>query len=258
MKENTKIITEEKPDLEDPIFIEGLTGVGHVGRTAAGYLVDHINATKFGEITSWHFPHWTIVNEDKELDMLKNELYYWKSEEEGQRDLIILIGNAQSLDPEGHYEIAEKVIDLIKDLGVEQMITLGGYGTGEMVEDPSVFGVVNDKELKEEYEDFGVEFDHSIGQVIGASGLLPALGKDEGIEGLCLLGETPGFMLSDPKATEEVLKVLDSIIKIDIDYSNLEDKIKEAEKVLKRIQKLKKNAQEGEPSKSSEELGYIG
>lgn len=257
MKENTKIVLEEEPDLENPVFIEGLTGVGHVGRTAAGYLVDHINAKKFGEITSRHFPHWTIVNEDKELDLLKNEIYYWKSEE-GERDIVILIGNAQSLDPQGHYEIAEKVIDLMKDLGVKNMITLGGYGTGEMVEDPSVFGVVNDKEIKEEYKEFGIEFEHSIGQVIGASGLLPALGKEEAIKGLCLLGETPGFMLSDPKATEEVLKVLDSILKINIDYSNLEEKIKEAEKVLKKIQKLKKNAQEGEPSKSSEELGYIG
>lgn len=258
MSEKTKIIIEEEPDLENPVFIEGLTGVGHVGRTAAGYLKDHIDAKKFGELTSQHFPHWTIVDEDKELSMLKSELYYWKSDEEEKRDLIILIGNAQSLDPMGHYEIAEKIINLMKEYGVKKMITLGGYGTGDMVEEPSVFGVVNDKELKEKYEEYDIDFDHSIGQVIGASGLLPALGRKEDIEGLCLLGETPGFMISDPKATEEVLKILDSLLNIEIDYSNLKEKVKEAEKVLKKIQKMQKQAQKGKSEKSSEELGYIG
>ncbi len=34
----------EKPKLDNPIFIEGLPGVGNIGRVAAGYLVEDLKA----------------------------------------------------------------------------------------------------------------------------------------------------------------------------------------------------------------------
>ena len=46
----TKITELEKPKLKDPVFIEGLPGVGNVGRIAAGYLVEELKAKKFAEL----------------------------------------------------------------------------------------------------------------------------------------------------------------------------------------------------------------
>lgn len=252
--DDVELIVDQEPKLENPIFIEGLTGIGHVGRTAVGYLVDQLEAEQFASLYSHHFPHWTFVNEEQEIDLIKNEFYFVKREE-GQRDLIFLIGNAQSMDPLGHYRNTHRVIKFLNEIDIEDIITIGGYGKGEMVEDPSVLGVVSDSKLKEDYKDCDIKFDHSVGKIVGASGLLLGIGKRYGLQGLCLLGETPGFLLSDPKATEEVLKILEKILDLEIDYSNLEDKIGEAEKVLKKIQKLQKEAQSS--SDQEDKLGYI-
>ena len=37
----------ERPKLRDPIMVEGLPGVGNVGKLAAEHLVDQVKATKF-------------------------------------------------------------------------------------------------------------------------------------------------------------------------------------------------------------------
>ncbi|MFB6265650.1 MAG: proteasome assembly chaperone family protein [Candidatus Nanohaloarchaea archaeon] len=257
--EETQVVWEdEEPDLDSPVFVEGLTGIGHIGRTAVHYLIDQLDTEKVAEIISHHFPHWAIVNEDKELDILKNELYV--HERDGKRDVVFLIGDAQSIDPMGHYEVVHDILDLLDEWDTEELVTIGGYGTGEMVDDPDVFGVVTDSDLKDRYEEHGVSFDHSVGQIVGGTGLLLGIGKRYGMEGVALLGETPGFLLSDPKATEEVLKVLEELLDVDLDYDNLDEKVEEVEEVMKRIQELQKQAQQQQQQGEGEgdELGYIG
>ncbi len=257
-REVTQVVWEDEDvELEDPLFVEGLTGIGHIGRTAVHYLIDQLETAKLAEIISHHFPHWAIVNDDKELDILKNELYYLKRDD--GRDVVFLIGDAQSIDPQGHYEVAHDILDVLEDFGTTDLVTIGGYGSGEMVEDPDVFGVVTDKELKAEYEELGVSFDHGVGQIIGATGLLLGIGKRYGMEGIALLGETPGFLLSDPKATEAVLNVLEDILDVDLDYDNLDEKVEEVEEVMSKIQELQQQAQQGQTDdEGGQELGYIG
>ncbi len=219
-----------------------------------------MEAEKFGELISHHFPHWAIINEDKEVDVLTNEFYYWKAENDDQRDIVFLLGDAQSIDPQGHYVVVHSILNILRRFNVEDVVTLGGFGTGVMVEDPNVYGVVTDKENIPDYEDMGVSFDHSVGQIIGASGLLLGIGERYGMQGVCLLGETPGFLLSDPKATEEVLRVLEQILNVDVDYSQLDEKVEEAEQVIKKIRDLQKQAQQqqDQEGQAGEELGYIG
>lgn len=258
-REETQIVwEEEKPEIENPVVVEGLTGIGHIGRTAVHYLIDHLETEKIGEIISNHFPHWAIVNEDKTLDILKNELHLLEREDE--QDIVFLIGDAQSVDPMGHYEVVHDILDVLEDWDTEDLVTIGGYGTGETVEgEPEVFGVVTGEELKDEYTDYGVSFEHSVGQIVGATGLLLGIGKRYGMEGVALLGETPGFLLSDPKATEKVLNVLEERFGFDLDYENLDEKVEEVENVMKKIQQLQKQAQQQQQGEGEgDELGYIG
>ncbi len=259
-KDSTKLIIQEEPDVENPVFIEGLTGIGHIGRSAVSYLIDHKGAKKFGELISDHFPHWVIINDKKELDILKNELYYLKRED--KRDLVLLVGDAQSLDPQGHYEIASVLVEYLDELGVEEFVTIGGYGTGEPVDgEPEVYGVTTTGKDQEPYKDIGVSFDHSVGQIIGATGLILGIGERYEKEGIALLGETPGFLVSDPMATESVLKKIDSLFELDLDYENLEEKINDSEEVIKKIKQIheqvKCQGSDGS-NEQSEDLGYIG
>ncbi|MCJ7450579.1 MAG: PAC2 family protein, partial [Candidatus Nanohaloarchaeota archaeon QJJ-9] len=108
---------------------------------------------------------------------------------------------------------------------------------------------------------YNISFDHSVGQIIGASGLLLGMGERRGMKGISLLGETPGFLLSDPKSTEKVLKVIEKMLDLELEYDNLEEKVEEAEDVIKKVKKLQKQAKKSKDKpheKGGEELGYIG
>ena len=48
---------KRKPKLNEPIFVEGLPGIGNVGKLAVEHLLDNINAVKFAELYRRIFPH---------------------------------------------------------------------------------------------------------------------------------------------------------------------------------------------------------
>lgn len=260
----SRVVFSEKPKLKNPIFVEGLPGIGYVGRNAAGYLVEELKAKKFAEIYSQHFPPVVLLDPKKtgKIIPIKNEFYYWKAKKKNQRDLIILIGDAQSMDPQGHYELADIMIDIVKQFNVKDMITIGGFATGLLTEvKPKVFGAAIDAGKIKEFEKLGVKFKGTnIGQIIGASGLLIAIGEPKGIKGVCLMGETSGMLLSDPKATEAVLQVLAKHLKIDIDLTKIDERVKELEKVIRKIEELQSKLVSPVQTKKApkEELGYIG
>lgn len=267
----TTIVEFEKPKLKDPLFIEGLPGVGNVGRIAAGYLVEELKATKFADVLSSHFMPFVLMHQSSAVHLLKNEFYYLKGKKKGQRDLIILIGDSQSISPEGHYEVVVEILKYVKGLGVKEMFTLAGVGVGEQVNKPKVIGAVseNGTDLIKKYKNKGVDFDSGskIGTIGGASGLLLGMGAYYGIKGACLLGETPGLpIIPDPRSAEEILKVLNKILNLKVDMSKLDKKVKETEEFVKKIQNIEKQtvqqmmrAQAGAGGKQEDEkLTYIG
>jgi len=266
---DTKIkIHKDLPKLKDPIFVEGLPGVGNVGRIAAGYLAEQLKAVEFAELFSPHFLPFVLLHQSSAVHVLKNEFYYWKAQKKNQRDLVILIGDSQSIDPSGHYEIVETVLDLLEKMGVKEIITIAGLNVGKLEREPKVIGAVSDIEVSKKYKDYGIDFQSGskVGTIVGASGLFLGLGRYRGMKGLCLLGETSGFpIIPDPRSAEVVLKTLTSILKVDIDMSKLKDKVKEMENFMKKIEKVQSRAirqlleqQMRRPSEEKEDLKYIG
>ncbi|MCK4714876.1 MAG: PAC2 family protein, partial [Candidatus Aenigmarchaeota archaeon] len=104
-----------------------------------------------------------------------------------------------------------------------------------------------------------------VGYIVGAAGLLLGLGKERGMRGLCILGETSGFpIVTDPKAAEVVLRSLMKILNIRLDQSKLEQRVKEMEKFIKRVENLQRKAlmeiskEAKAPVTGKEQLRYIG
>ena len=52
MMDDIQIHYDENPKLEDPTFVQGLPGIGNVGKLAAEHLKDELKAVKFAEIFS--------------------------------------------------------------------------------------------------------------------------------------------------------------------------------------------------------------
>jgi len=263
----TKIIELEKPRLKNPIFIVGLPGIGNVGRIAAGYLVEELKAKKFAELYSSHFMPFVLLHENSVIHVLKNEFYYWKAKGKEQRDIVLLVGDSQSIDPEGHYEIVNSVLEYVEKIGVKEIFALAGLSIGEQKEKPKVVGAVGEPEMIKKYEKFGIDFKsvERIGTIVGASGLFIGLGKTMGIKGMCLLGETVGFpIIPDPKSAEAVLTVLVKILKIKIDTTKLGKKIKEMEELIKKVEDVQRKAlgqmmrPPTEKVGEKDQLNYIG
>jgi uncharacterized protein (TIGR00162 family) len=251
--ESIKTIFYEEPELNDPILVEGLPGVGNVGKLAAEHLLDQIEAKKFADIISKHFPPQVLVDDEGLAKLVNNEMYYSKGD--GKRpDLIILVGDYQGLTPDGQYELSDNTLQIAKRYGVRMIYTLGGYGIGKMVEKPRVLGAATDRELVAEMKKRGVVF--SKGEpgsgIVGASGLLLGLGKIYDIRAVCLMGETSGYFV-DPKGAEVVLRVLADILNVEVDFSALQDKAEQIELITSKIKEIETPQ---EPKK--EDLGYIG
>lgn len=242
-------------DLDSPIMVEGLPGIGYVGKLAADHLVEELDAEKIAEMKSFHFPHHVKVDEDGVLDRVKISFYHACPEDD---DLVILTGDVQATSSEGHYEVTENLLDFAEDLGVEGIYCLGGYATGKhSTSDPKVIGASNKEEIVENYREEGIDVEEGSGPILGVSGLLLGLGKERGFDGSILMGETHG-MLVDHRSAQAVLKSLCKILDIDIDVSELEERAEQTEEILSKLQKEQKMREVSGMDEGDEDLSYIG
>jgi uncharacterized protein (TIGR00162 family) len=245
----------QKPEIEEPVLIEGLPGVGNVGKLAAEHLIDELKAEKFADLYSKHFPPQVLVGDDGVAKLVNNELYFVKSENKDSSDLILLIGDYQGMTPDGQYELASKVLDVAKDFKVKMIFTLGGYGMGKVIKEPRVLGATTSNDLVERMKSYGITFPKGEpgSGIVGASGLLLGLGKLMGIDSVCLMGETSGYF-ADPKAAQAVLEVLTKVLNVNVDFKELEVKAKEIDFMTNKLKDLEKSMLEG----PEEDLNYFG
>lgn len=242
----------EKPKLKDPVLIEGLPGVGNVGKIAAEYLRGKLNAKPFVEIYSKYLPPQVLMQSDGTISLVKNELCYYKNP--NGRDLIILVGDYQGMSSEGQYELSYKVLEIVKEYGTKLIFTLGGYGTGQLVDKPRVFGAATHKELVEEMKKYGVYFSPTepSGGIVGAAGLLLGLGSVVfDMKGVCLMGETSGYF-SDPKSSYEILKIVKEYFNLELDLEEIALRSKEITEITTQLKEEQKSKER------KEDLGYIG
>src|SRR3990167_5538235 len=110
-----------KPSIRNPVFIEGLPGIGNVGKIAIDFIIDELKAKKIYSITSHKFPHSVFVNEENLVELPTIEIFY-KKRAEG--DLILLGGDVQPIDEVSCYQFTELVLDILKKLNNKEVITL--------------------------------------------------------------------------------------------------------------------------------------
>ena len=250
-------IDHETVELNNPVMIVGLPGVGHVGKIVVDHLVEELKAEKVADIYSKHFPPQVIVDENSIAELIGNHFYLAKTE---TVDLLLLAGGSQSTDPAGHYILCEIYTDFAAKFGVKRIYTLGGYPTGVANEENYVIGAVNNSDLVEELTEKGIKFSPSEppGGIVGASGLILPFARFLEIDAVCLMGTTNGY-IADPKSSKELLKKLCEILEIEVNDSALDEKIKDMDQIVEKI-KDSVEGQEGyqDLPASDEDLNYFG
>lgn len=248
---NVTIKYECRPELDNPIVIEGLPGIGNVGKIAADFFCEQVKAKKFATVYSDAFPPQVLLNSKCVVKLACNELFYAKNV--NGKDIIFLVGEFQGSTPDGQYDVCEHIMkEVFLKMNVSIIYTLGGYSTGLIVEKPRVLGAVSDEKLKPELKKKGVVFSpgEPSGGIVGASGLFTGFGQLYGVPTVCLMGETSGYFI-DHKCSIAILKILEKIFGVKLDKKELKVKSKQIDELTAKVKEI-------EAGKSNEDLGYIG
>jgi proteasome assembly chaperone (PAC2) family protein len=97
------------------------------------------------------------------------------------------------------------------------------------------------------------------GSITGMNGLLIGVGKAKGITGICLLGETSGYVV-DAIASKAVLEILSKILGFKLDMTSLNKKAQDTEKLIRTIEEQMGQHPSGEHlpmPQQDKKLGYI-
>jgi proteasome assembly chaperone (PAC2) family protein len=105
-----------KPNLENPVFVQGLPGFGNVGRIAAHLLIKFSEAKPFAELYSPSFPDYVSISTKGIAYVPKYEFYSAPME---TNNLIIMTGETQPSfdDVLAHYQVCSEIVDFVEKLG---------------------------------------------------------------------------------------------------------------------------------------------
>ncbi len=254
MKETIiKEIVEVK--LNNPILIEGLPGLGLVGKIALRYLIRQLKAKKFAYLYSPHFPYFVLVNKKGSVRLLRGVFYFWRNKNQ-KKDLILFTGDSQAQTIEGQYEISDVILNFAEQKNVELIVTVGGY-RAEAKDKPKVIAAATSPQTLNKALKANAIVSSSGSPIVGTAGLLLGLSRFKKIDAVCLLGETRGY-LPDPKAAKSVLEILKDMLDLDVDLKGLNEEIVKAERAVSRLQKIEeKRALQAEEIRKEEDKKTI-
>ncbi len=180
MKDTLIIEKTSFKKLKNGILLTGLPGIGLIGQVVGRYLVEELKAEKVANVISPHFPHQVFMTKKGGMRIIKNTLYLHRGK---KRDVLILLGDIQAMSSVGQYEVAGVVLDYCKNVGVNEILTVGGYSTGKISEERRIFGVTTTDTLRERLKKQGIIFGEAKGSIVGAAGLLPGAREIQGHRG---------------------------------------------------------------------------
>jgi hypothetical protein len=252
---DTKIHEITKAHLKEPALVQGLPGLGYVGKVAVDYFVEKLKPKKFAELYSGYllFPDGNLginISEDGTYSLPKYEFYAF---EEREPHVMFLTGDAQP-SVTGQYEVASVVLDFAQQFGCKSVFTMGGYGTRSSKDAGSVYAVVGDSDLGERLTKMGAKLAKG-GAVTGAAGVILGIGRQRGLQCAGLLGSTTGIY-PDIEAARAVIRMLTGIVGMPVDLKALDTEIEDMRKKMEKFRRAAEVVEE--PGEGEEKLTEEG
>ena len=236
-----KIKKLSKPRLKEPILIEGLPGIGNVGKIAVDYLIGELKAKPYLEFQSHYFPPTAVVNEKGLISLYTINISYAKVK---NNHLLFLHGDIQPSTNEGIFTFCEEVLKICKKIGVKEIITTGGIGLASLPKTPHIYATSYNRELlkkyKSQFKKLKTNMFGHVGPIMGVTGLLPAMAREYDIDSIALLVDT----VNEPfyfgiKSSKLLLDIISKKIDIKINFSNITKEIENIEmEIIKKIQEM--------------------
>ncbi|PIY60535.1 hypothetical protein COY95_01280 [Candidatus Woesearchaeota archaeon CG_4_10_14_0_8_um_filter_47_5] len=228
-----KRLTKSLPKLNNPFLIEGLPGIGNVGKITVDFIIEELDATPLYEFFSFSLPASVFVNDSNLVDLPKIRMYYKAFKNKRKRDVLILAGDVQPVDDISSYRFSEVILKIAEKFGAREIITLGGVGLSEIPDKPKVYCTGNMKSIVQRYKvqtNLKTRLYGTIGPIIGVSGILVGLSRRMKIPAVSLLAETYGHpMFLGVKGAREIVKVLNKKCALNINIRKMNGEIKRFE-----------------------------
>lgn len=249
------IKTRKKISLRHPIMIEGLPGIGNVGKIVMDFLIEKTKAVKVLEFYSPFLPNSVFIAQNNLVELPKLEMFYKRIK---GKDFVFVTGDVQPVTEESSYAFCELLADWFKKNKGSQIITLGGIGLNEIPEKPVVYLTGNDKKIVDEFTKLKVDPNiyGVVGPILGVSGLLLGVSKQKKIPAVSLLAETFGHpVYLGLKGARAILENLNTKFSFSIELKDLEKEIKNMDSQL--VQEAKGKKSKYQP-KFQQDVNYIG
>jgi len=254
-----KIVEHCRPEFRDPILVQGLPGLGYVGKISAEFLAEHLSTVHFAELYSSYLTLQdgnlgiNIMN-DGDFDLPKYDFYAYT---DTIPNLILLTGNIQPISW-GQFELCDEVISFVERFGCKSVVAVGGYHTAVTKDRGEVYAVIDGSSFRGKLQDSSVKMT-SGGQITGACGLILGLARQRGMSCLGLLGATH-VNYPDAVAAKSMGKTLALLFGLSVDYDELDSAMASIESRMKKFNEIRAVAlrsvqQSREPGEKGE-FGY--
>jgi uncharacterized protein len=239
-----RVLAEELTDqLDSPTLVEGLPGVGLVGKIAADHLVEAFEMTHYGDVFCGGVPKVAVYMEGKASLHPPVRLYA-----DTEHDLLVLQSDIP-IGPDSATELATCLSPWFSDLDVTP-IFLSGIAREKTEEIPALYGVGTDV-VVDQLDDVGIDHPTETGLVSGPTGAMLSHAVESGQPALGLVVESdPQF--PDPEAARVVIKHgLEPLTGIDVPVDDLVNKASEIrqakENLARRMQQAEDESTQARP-----------
>ena len=228
------IETHTSIDLDAPMLVEGLPGVGLVGKLAADHLVAEFDMTYYATCHCEGLPRVAIYEEGDHAVRPPVRIYA-----DERRDLLVLQSDVP-VSPNIATEFATCVTGWLADNDVTPVYLSGLAEEKDGVPEMYGVGTGDGGALLDEY-DIGPPTES--GMVSGPTGALIAEASEQGLDGVGLVVQA-NAQFPDPEAARVLLtKGIEPLAGIDVDTDKL---VEQADRVAEARERLAKQMQEAE------------
>ena len=244
-KDIVQVILEKEPSVKNPILIEGFPGIGLVGNIASQYIVNELNMTYLGAMSSKFFPPLAVL-----LGGVVNmpvRIY-----EDAGKGLMVLTADVP-IHPLASYDIGREIVSWAESINAKEMVCLAGITV--MSEEHRVFGAVSKKDLLDRIKDMTEIFE--LGTITGITGSIMNECRIRNMPAICLLGETASAE-PDPRAAIAAIEALNKIYSLGISTAKLSEQAEQIEVQMSQLAQQLKAATPEEPQKLPKEFPMYG
>jgi proteasome assembly chaperone (PAC2) family protein len=250
------------PRLSHPQFLAAWPGMGFVAFKTVSFLVEALGAERFAFLNPGDYFAASSVAVENNLARIppppESSFYYWKNPSAGG-DLLFFLGDAQPT-VEQQLRMAREVVRLAKSLSAFRVFTFAATPTAIQHKDnPGVLGVGNSASLWKLLRAHEIK-PLAVGHISGLNGLLLGVASQEGLPGVCLLGEIPYYTLNleNPRAVRPLIRTLEKILSIRVDLSPLRRDIRKFDREIAQMGRKAQETMESFMSPEDEFGGGLG